>query len=93
MECVDKVVSNYLQSEIIINGVRVLIEAGLARKQDNNAEEVFVLNCDYFNYGNFQTKSVLDVLNKLHMVSQMFFRRTITDKLHNAMEPMDFNNG
>ena len=56
----------------------------------NDSPEVSLLiDCDYFVQEVTQNTEVLDVANALHVNSSSFIREAITERLHNAMEPVE----
>ena len=48
---------------------------------------VMVFDCDYFKMGNLQIDSIYEISNQLHDKSSTFLRNSITEELHQAMNP------
>ena len=72
-EEVTKVNLNTLRAEIVIDGIFVRIS----------------LDCDYYQTGKVDIDKVEEVAEQLHQKSTEFFRKSITQKLHEAMEPQE----
>lgn len=48
---------------------------------------VMVFDCDYFKMGNLQIDTIYEISNQLHDKSSTFLRNSITEELHQAMNP------
>lgn len=86
-----KIKSSVMNTEIVMEDVSVKISSGLGRiNQENNvAGEVFILDCDYFEAKKVEMSEIDKVSMKLHQKSTSFFRKSITKKLHEVMEPQE----
>ncbi|RGF44212.1 TIGR04255 family protein [Ruminococcus sp. AF37-20] len=79
-------------SELCFDDVIVHSESGLGsvdHRDGNSPVEAFLLNCDYYSYGQFSKDDISKVADKLHTRSHIFFRDSIQDKLHHAMKPIE----
>lgn len=81
-----RVPSNILQSSIVMEFICVNVKAGLARLRKEN-EDAFVVDCEYFVEDEIETNMWSEKCALMHDQSLRFFRKSITDELHNAMEP------
>ena len=90
-EEVTKVNLNTLRAEIVIDGIFVRISSGLGVINTNNKkpDNAFILDCDYYQTGKVDIDKVEEVAEQLHQKSTEFFRKSITQKLHEAMEPQE----
>lgn len=90
-EEVTKVNLNTLRAEIVIDGIFVRISSGLGIINTNNKkpDNAFILDCDYYQTGKVDIDKVEEVAEQLHQKSTEFFRKSITQKLHEAMEPQE----
>ena len=88
---VTKVNLNTLRAEIVIDGIFVRISSGLGIINTNNKkpDNAFILDCDYYQTGKVDIDKVEEVAEQLHQKSTEFFRKSITQKLHEAMEPQE----
>ena len=88
-----KVSSNVLRAEIMMDGISVRVSSGLGiiNIDDNSKKQVnaFILDCDYYQIGKVDMGKIDEVAEKLHQKSTVFFRKSITKKLHDAMEPRE----
>ena len=88
---VENINTNNLKAEILMDGISVRIFSGLGvintdnRKQDNT----FILDCDYYKVGKIDMDKITEVAECLHQMSTKFFCKSITKKLHEAMEPRE----
>lgn len=88
---VENVNSNSLRAEIVIDGISVRISSGLGVINNNNNESdnAFILDCDYYCVDKVNIDQISKVAECLHQKSTDFFRKSITEKLHKAMEPQE----
>lgn len=85
-----RVRTNSVNAEIAFEDVFVNISSGLGtvdRHNGTSPEEAFILNCDYFISKKTALSDLPIVSERIHDRSHSFFRESITDKLHFAMEP------
>ena len=74
--------------------VFVNIASGLGTVDHHDGKapsEAFILNCDYYISQRISIDDLKTMSTKLHDRSLVFFRESITDKLHYAMEPREIN--
>lgn len=86
-----RVKSNMVNAEICIDDVNVRIVSGLGNYDDHSGKaptEAFILDCDYYLLGNCLDSELFEKLEKIHSVSHIFFRDSITDLLHETMQPI-----
>lgn len=79
-----------INAEIVFDDVVVNIETGMGTVDHHDGKppaNAFILNCDYYSIGKYDAKDLNIVAVKLHQRSHVFFRESITDKLHLAMKP------
>ena len=90
-EEVEKVNLSTLRAEIVIDGTSVKISSGLGIINTDNKEpdNAFILDCDYYQVGKVDIDKIGGVAEGLHQKSTEFFRKSITRKLHEAMEPQE----
>lgn len=83
--------SSTLNTEIMIGDISVKIFSGLGMINygDKSTKENFILDCDYFKAEKIELSDLDRVAMKLHCESTTFFRNSITEKLHEAMEPKE----
>ena len=83
--------SSTVNSEILMEDVSIKISSGLGtiNKGEKIATGVFILDCDYFKIGKIESSKIDDIAHELHYKSHVFFRESITDKLHDAMIPQE----
>ena len=55
----------------------------------NTPSEAFILNCDYYISKRITITELAAMAAKLQELSHTFFRESITDKLHYAMDPKE----
>lgn len=85
-----KVKSSIFRSELAIDDISVKLSAGLGmvNKSDGDSlKKAFIIDCDYFKFDKMYMDNLPNVVERLHLESTSFFRNSITDKLHNSMEP------
>ena len=61
-------------------------EGGIRKVRENNPR--FILDLDLFSLGKTPLQSAATTLDTIHDYADRFFSEAITDKLHNAMEPV-----
>lgn len=90
-EEVEKVNLSTLRAEIVIDGTSVRISSGLGIINTDNKEpdNAFILDCDYYQVGKVDMNKIGGVAEGLHQKSTEFFRKSITRKLHEAMDPQE----
>lgn len=90
-EEVEKVNLNTLRAEIVMDGISVRISSGLGVINTDNKEpdNAFILDCEYYQAGKLNMDEIGEVAEGLHQKSTDFFRKSITRKLHEAMEPQE----
>ena len=90
-EEVEKVNLNTLRAEIVMDGISVRISSGLGVINTDNKEpdNAFILDCEYYQVGKLNMDEIGEVAEGLHQKSTDFFRKSITRKLHEAMEPQE----
>ena len=82
--------SSSVSSEISIGDVFINYASGtgtIDRHDGKMPHEAFVLNCDYYYNKKTNVENLAIIAEKLHTRSHAFFRESITDTLHNAMNP------
>ena len=87
-----KIRSSNVNAEVAFDNIFVNIASGIGtvdHHDGNSPSEAFILNCDYYISNKIRTTDLSDASAKLHDRSHTFFRESITDKLHNAMEPKE----
>ncbi len=77
-----------VNSEFTYEGTEIATrqQLNLATKVDDPLP-VMVFDCDYFKMGNLQIDTIYDISNQLHDKSSTFLRNSITEELHQAMNP------
>ena len=90
-EEVEKVNLSTLRAEIVMDGTSVRISSGLGIINTDNKEpdNAFILDCDYYQVGKVDMNKIGGVAEGLHQKSTEFFRKSITRKLHEAMDPQE----
>lgn len=86
--------NNTVNAEIALNDVLVNIASGLGTVDHHDGKapsEAFILNCDYYISQKVSITDYTIMAEKLHDCSHIFFRESITDKLHYAMDPREIN--
>ena len=81
-----------VNSEIVFDDVIVNVASGLGNVDHHDGKspsEAFILNCDYYISKRMSINDYSEMASRLHDKSHSFFRESITDRLHNAMEPID----
>lgn len=88
-EEVTRVNLNTLRAEIVMDEISVRISSGLGIVNTDTEEpdNAFILDCDYYQVGKVDMCKVDEIADKLHQKSTVFFRNSITQKLHEAMKP------
>ena len=84
--------TSMVNADLLINGVNIHVECGLGTADQNDGKgpvEALILNCDYYMMGKFEEHQVRLDAEKVHERSHYFFRDSITEILHNAMEPVE----
>lgn len=85
-----KIRSSSVSSEIQVDDLFINVASGtgmIDRHDGTMPHEAFILNCDYFYNRKCKVEDLVDVSNRLHILSHKFFRESITEKLHYSMEP------
>ena len=85
--------SSTVSSEIVIDDVFINLASGtgiIDRHDGTLQQEAFILNCDYYYNKKTTNTDLSGIASKLHDRSHTFFRESITDELHEAMEPEEF---
>ena len=74
-----------------MDGTSVRISSGLGIINTDNKEpdNAFILDCDYYQVGKVDMNKIGGVAEGLHQKSTEFFRKSITRKLHEAMDPQE----
>lgn len=83
-----------VSSELIVDDVFINLASGTGfvdRHDGTPPREAFILNCDYYYNQKTSVSELTQIATKLHNQSHTFFRESITDKLHNAMEPEELS--
>lgn len=90
-EEVEKVNLNTLRAEIVMDGISVRVSSGLGIINTDNkeADNAFILDCDYYQVRKVDMDKIGEVAECLHQKSTEFFRKSITRKLHEAMDPQE----
>ena len=88
---VEKVNLNTLRAEIVMDGISVRVSSGLGIINADNQEtdNAFILDCDYYQVRKVDMDKSDEVAESLHQKSTEFFRKSITRKLHKAMDPQE----
>ena len=84
-----------VNAEVAFGDVLINIASGLGTVDHHDGKapsEAFILNCDYYISKRIAINDLTSMAAKLHDRSHMFFRESITDKLHNAMDPKEIGN-
>lgn len=84
-----------VNAEVVFDDVLVNIASGLGTVDHHDGSfpsEAFILNCDYFISKKISITDLGTMSSKLHDRSHIFFRESITDKLHYAMDPKEIAN-
>ena len=82
-------------AEVAFDDVLVNIASGLGTVDHHDGKtpsEAFILNCDYYISKRISITDLTIMAAKLHDRSHTFFRESITDKLHYAMDPREITN-
>lgn len=85
-----KVRNSNVNAEIEFEDIFVNVSSGLGTIDHHNGNipsEAFILNCDYYTARRIAVEELMQTSEMLHARSHSFFRESITDKLHYAMEP------
>lgn len=81
-----------VNAEVAFDDILVNIASGLGTVDHHDGKspsEAFILNCDYYITKRISITDLYTMATKLHDRSHAFFRESITDKLHNAMDPRE----
>ena len=84
-----------VNAEVAFDDVLVNIASGLGTVDHHDGKtpsEAFILNCDYYISKRITITDLASMAAKLHDRSHTFFRESITDKLHFAMDPKEIAN-
>ena len=84
-----QVKANIMNAEITLDDISVKISSGLGtvNKIKKFEGESFILDFDYFKLGKVEFNELEEITTRLHEKSTIFFRNSITEKLHEAMAP------
>ena len=84
-----QVKANIMNAEITLDDISVKISSGLGtvNKIKKFEGESFILDFDYFKLGKVEFNELEEITTRLHEKSTIFFRNSITEKLHEAMVP------
>lgn len=84
-----------VNAEVVFDEVIVNVASGLGTVDHHDGKtpsEAFILNCDYYIARKISITDLAVMASKLHDRSHTFFRESITDKLHYAMDPKEIKN-
>lgn len=84
-----------VNAEVKFDDIFVNIASGLGTVDHHDGKaptEAFILNCDYYISKRISIDDLESMATKLHDRSHAFFRESITDKLHYAMDPKEITN-
>lgn len=80
--------SRYVQEAEFANPDNTRTQTHFELVHVNNEDELsFLFDCDYYTNNIVECGEVFDVANQLHTNSSMFICKSITKKLHEAMDP------
>ena len=90
-----KVRNSNVNAEVAFDDVLVNIASGIGTVDHHDGKtpsEAFILNCVYYISKRILITDLGSMAAKLHARSHTFFRESITDKLHYAMDPKEIRN-